>query len=434
MTALTELDSELIEEYQNKNNVVKIDKKWKNKLEINQNGNFKKHRKNIQLILDHDENLKDIGRLNEFSTHREVFNKPTWRKNDDDELLWTDIDESQLRTYIDVHYGISNESGINDVMNNMFYKNSYHPIQKYLKELSWDGKERVDSLFVDFLGAENSEYSRTITRKMLVGAVTRVFEQGAKFDTALILIGQQGAGKSYVLSRLGGEWFNESINSFTGDEALMKLRNSWIIELAELSALKSSEVEEVKGFISATVDTYRPKYGRNIARFPRQCVFFGSTNNFEFLKDQTGNRRFLPLPIEKNKRNKNPFEELTDDYVDQVWAEAYQLYLDNEPLHITDKSVQKKAEELQNEHTADDGLKGVIEEYIDKQNLIKVCARQIWHECLMNDKEPKRHDMSDINDVLRKIDGWEEISTPRRFGKYGNQRGFEKINSKDIEI
>lgn len=432
MTALTELDSELIEEYQNKNNVVKIDKKWKNKLEINQNGNFKKHRKNIQLILDHDENLKDIGRLNEFSTHREVFNKPTWRKSDDDELLWTDIDESQLRTYIDVHYGISNESGINDVMNNMFYKNSYHPIQTYLKGLSWDGKERVDSLFIDFLGAENNEYSRTITRKMLVGAVTRVFEQGAKFDTALILIGQQGAGKSYVLSRLGGEWFNESINSFTGDEALMKLRDSWIIELAELSALKSSEVEEVKGFISATVDTYRPKYGRNIARFPRQCVFFGSTNNFEFLKDQTGNRRFLPLPIEKNKRNMNPFEELTDDYVDQVWAEAYQLYLDNEPLHITDKSVQKKAEELQSEHTADDGLKGVIEEYIDKQGLDKVCARQIWHECLMNDKEPKRHDMSDINDVLRKFTGWDETRT--NFGRYGTQRGFIKNVGEDIEL
>src|SRR5690625_4648058 len=126
-------------------------------------------------------------------------------------------------------------------MNNKFYSNSYHPIIEYIKSLTWDKQNRLESLFIDFLGAQDDKYTRTVTRKMLVAAVARVFEPGVKFDTALILIGEQGIGKSYVLSRLGGEWFNESINSFSGDEALMKLRESWIIEIAELAALKASE-------------------------------------------------------------------------------------------------------------------------------------------------------------------------------------------------
>lgn len=415
-------------------NVINFDEAWKYKLDVNRHGKIKPSRKNIKLILEHDENLKDIGRLNVFSGYKEIFRKPFWRNEVDENIFWTDFDDSQLRTYFDENYGITNESGINDCMNIMFYKNSYHPITSYIKSLSWDGVKRVDSFFIDFLGAKDEKYTRVVTRVMLVAAVKRVFEPGCKFDTALILYGKQGIGKSYTLSRLGKEWFNESVNSFTGDEALMKLRNSWIIELAELSALKSSEVEDVKSFISATIDTYRPKYGRNIAQFPRQCVFFGTTNSFEFLKDQTGNRRFLPLTVGENEKKKDPFEELTDEYIDQIWAEAYQLYKNGEPIHITDKDVLNKAKELQESHTADDGLKGVIEEYISDQKLDKVCARQIWYECLMNDREPKRHNISDINEILRNLEGWEQMKTPRRFGKYGNQRGFQKVENNDIEI
>lgn len=414
------------------NNVINFEKAWMYKLDVNSHGRILNNRKNIQLIFENDENLKNIGRINEFSGHKEIYRTPIWRKKDDNQILWTDVDDAQLRTYLDTNYGISNESAINDVINIVFYKNSYHPIKEYLTGLTWDGTKRMETLFIDFLGAEDDKYSRTVTKIMLVGAVARIFHPGIKFDTALILIGSQGIGKSYVLSRLGRDWYNESVNSFSGDEALMKLRESWIVELAELSALKASEVEEVKAFISATVDTYRPKYSRNIAKFPRQCVFFGSTNSFEFLKDKTGNRRFLPLRVDKKKRTKDPFEELTDEYIDQVWAEAYQLYRNGEEIHITDPEVHKKAVELQNEHTADDGLQGVIEQYIEDKFLNKVCARQIWFECLGNTKEPKRHDISDINDVLRRLEGWKEKRM--RFGKYGPQRGFIKINDDDIEI
>lgn len=395
---------------------------WRNKLDRNDNGSIKSTRKNIKLIMDNDPKLKDIGRTNVFSGHKEIYNKPFWRKSDDINTLWSDADEEQLRNYLDINYGISSAEKTNDVLGGMFYTNSYHPIKDYLNGLEWDGNKRLDTLFIDYLGAKDYKYTRTITRKILVAAVSRIFNPGIKFDEAVILVGKQGAGKSYVLSRLGGEWFNESINSFKGDDALMKLRDSWIIELAELSAMKSSEVEEVKGFISATVDTYRPKYARNIQRFPRQCVFFGSTNNFEFLKDTTGNRRFLPVNVDPSKRTKNPYEELTDETVGQIWAEAMYYYQQGEKLFIDDAEVQKEALRLQEDHTADDGLKGEIVEYLDKYKKVAICAREIWFECLMNDKQPKRHHVSDINQILRNLDGWEEKRT--NFGKYGLQRGF----------
>src|SRR5699024_5089297 len=136
-----------------KGNVIEFDEAWKKRLSKNKtNDSLKNNRYNIQLILDHDKNVKDIGRLNEFSGHKEIFNKPIWRKKEDNEPLWTDMDESQLRTYIDVNYGISNEMAINDCMNTIFYQNSYHPIREYLKGLTWDGKNRLESLFIDFLG------------------------------------------------------------------------------------------------------------------------------------------------------------------------------------------------------------------------------------------------------------------------------------------
>lgn len=411
-----------------KSNVIKMDAPWKRQLQFVKGGPnegaIKSNRFNVQLILNNDENLAGMIGKNMFTNQNEIICTPTWRKKNDDDFWWTDTDDAQLRVYFATEYGISNSAGIEDGIKILAYENAFHPVQDYIKSIEWDGKKRLDRLFIDFLGSEDNKYTRSITRKIMTAAVARVFNPGVKFDNSLILIGKQGAGKSYVLSRLGGQWFNESLNSFKGDDALMKIRGSWIIELAELSAMRTSEVEEVKAFISATVDTYREKFGRNPSRFPRQCVFFGSTNNYEFLKDKTGNRRFWPLPVDKDKRCKNPFEELTDDYVNQLWAEAYQLYLAGEPLHITDEEVQKQAEELQNDHTADDGMAGVIAEYLDEEMRVATCAREIWHECFQNDKQPKRHEISDINQVMRGFNDWEEDRL--RFEKYGRQRGFIK--------
>jgi len=375
-------------------------------------------------ILKNDEYIKDIGRLNEFTGDFEVFKTPPWRKQTDNNKLWTEYDEAQLRNYLSINYGIENQNRLQDVLVQIFYQSSYHPIKEYLSKLQWDGKQRLESVFIDYLGAEDNKYARTVTRKILVAAVARIFEPGKKFDYALILVGKQSINKSFLLRKLGKDWFNESINTFNGDEALMKLRGSWICELAELTAFSNSDLEQTKAFISAQVDIYRPKYEKFVKRFPRQCVFFGTTNNMEFLKDPTGSRRFWPLLVKIENQKKDPHTEFTDEIVDQIWAEAVQFYKNGEQLYLDDKDVEREALLLQEFHSEDNGLTGIIEEFIKTRE--KVCSRQIWYECLKHKKEPTAKDIRYINEILRKI-GWDEYRG--HFGQYGFQRGF--IKSKD---
>lgn len=400
-----------------------IEDGWKKSLEIDSNGKYKNSRFNLLLILENDKNIKDVGRLNEFSDQWEINIMPPWRKEQDNDVQWTNSDQAQLRNYISLNYGIEHNNRLEDCQTALFYKNSYHPIKEYLKGLYWDKKPRVESIFIDFLGAEDNLYSRTVTKKMLVAAIARIFRPGIKFDYVLVMVSGQGMSKSFILSRLAGEWFNESINSFKGDEALRKLQNCWIVELAELSAMKSSEIEEVKAFISTTVDTYRPKYEKSVRKFPRQCVFFGTTNNYEFLKDTTGGRRFWPLTVNIEKRTMNPYVELTNEIIDQIWAEAYQLYLGGEKLYLEDEKVLRTAEELQRQHTSDDGQSGLIQDYLKDKNM--VCARQIWSACFKNSNEPTYKDTRKINDIIRKLEGWEGVHT--NFGSYGVQHGFRRI-------
>lgn len=171
-----ELDHESGQALTEQDNVIKFDKAWKRKLELNQNGNVKRSIKNIKLVFDNDDALKDIGRMNEFSGYKEVFHHPPWRKKNDDNPLWTDTDEALLRNYIAINYAIENQSGVSDCMQEIFYKNSYHPIREYIKGISWDGVSRMDSIFIDFLGAEDNNYTRTVTKKILVAAVARIFD------------------------------------------------------------------------------------------------------------------------------------------------------------------------------------------------------------------------------------------------------------------
>ncbi|WP_163539229.1 virulence-associated E family protein [Gracilibacillus sp. YIM 98692] len=420
MIELCKTDSRVLDFYSKlKNKKSKVS--WEKTLELDQRGNYKNSRLNMLRILKKDKNLKDIGRLNEFSGENEIYKKPPWRKNSDHNFQWAETDEAQLRNYFALNYGIEHKNRLNDCLTQVFYENSYHPIKEYLSRLKWDGKPRLDTVFIDYLGAKDNLYSRTVTKKMLVAAVARIFKPGIKFDYALVLIGAQGINKSLILKKLGRNWFNESLSSFKGDDAFIKIRASWIVELAELSALKNSELEEAKSFISAQEDIYRPKYQKNVQRFPRQCVFFGTTNNVEFLNDITGGRRFWPLTVKIHARKFDPHSDLTDEIIDQIWAEAYFYYKKGEKLYLDNEEVVKEALDLQEEHTTENGMMGIVEEYISNKNFI--CAREIWNECLNYSKEPTKKDIREINDMLRKF-GWTEYRGS--FKNYGLQRGFKR--------
>ncbi|WP_223144664.1 virulence-associated E family protein [Corynebacterium poyangense] len=157
---------------------------------------------------------------------------------------------------------------------------------------------RVDTLLVDYLGAEDSAYTRAVTRKTLCAAVKRVWEPGSKFDSMLVLNGPQGIGKSTLIAKLAGQWFSDSLNlSDTKDKtAAEKLQSYWILEVGELAGLRKTEVETLRSFLSRQNVIYRAALGRRATPHPRQCMFFSTTNaESGYLRDTTGNRRFWPV-------------------------------------------------------------------------------------------------------------------------------------------
>ena len=223
---------------------------------------------------------------------------------------------------------------------------------------------RVERLLIDYMGAEDCQYSKDAIRVMLVGAVKRVFEKGCKFDTMLVMKSDQGAGKSTLIRMLGKKWFSDSLTSMDGKDAFEQLQGNWLIEVAELSAMRKSEVESIKNFISKTEDSFRPAYGRVTKNFPRQCVFFGTTNKDDFLKDATGNRRFIPVEVKANPRTHELFEPAFENYVDMIWAEAVAMYRTGATTLLSRES-EAVAEERRAAHLERSGWHGEVDKYLN---------------------------------------------------------------------
>ncbi|CEP40461.1 virulence-associated E family protein [Paraclostridium sordellii] len=436
---------------------------WITKLEVDKKGMYKASNKNIVTILENDINLKGKIAYNLFSNRTMVKGDLPWRSVSDKVRgdIWQDSDDANLRVYIDITYGIVAPYKINDGLAIIEKKNKYHPIIDYLNSNTWDKVSRVDTLMIDYLGAEDCDYTRSITRKMLVAAVSRVFNPGIKFDYMLVLVGRQGIGKSYIINLLGREWYSDSLNTVYGKEAYEQLQNAWILEMAELSATKKADAEAIKHFISKTEDSYRQAYGRRVDTFKRQCVFFGTTNENEFLKDRTGNRRYWPLMVGVNKPLKNLFKDLNKNEINQIWAEALYLYKCGEKL-ILEGDVEREANLKQEQHLESNSKEGMIREFLnmklpkswDKMDIFerriyigegnglreegciirdKVCSAEIWVELFGGDmKMFYKGNAREINDILRKIDGWSALKNGAgklRFGKiYGVQRAFIRDN------
>lgn len=226
------------------------------------------------------------------------------------------------------------------------------------------GVRRVDTLLRDYLGAEDNQYTRAVMRKSLCAAVARAVEGGVKYDYMPIFTGPQGIGKSTFLSILGRKWFSDSLTTFEGKEAAELIQGTWINEVGELTAMTKQETSAVKQFLSKTHDIYRAAYGRTTNKYPRRCVFFGTSNDSEFLKDSTGNRRFWPVDVGVHKEKKSVWDDLPEE-VDQIWAEAYCYWMLGELLYLP-KDVEKLAEEQQEIHREAYAKEGVVREFLDK--------------------------------------------------------------------
>lgn len=293
-----------------------------------------------------------------------VFTRPSFtakgsKKGD----LVNDTDISIIKGRIERMHGIYNDAKLNDAIEQVSSDNAFHPIKLYLESLTWDGVPRIDTFLVDYMGAEDNAYTRETFRKMLLAAVTRIYEPGRKFDTALVFYSEQGVGKSTLIQRLSKGWFNDSLTNLSGKESYEAIQFAWLVELAELSALRKSDVEAVKNFISKREDTYRGAYARRVKTHKRQCVFFGSTNDDEFLKDATGNRRFFPVEVKRTRKTRLIFEPEFDAIVDQLWAEAMEGYMLGEALTLSDEA-EAIAGGTREEFTERTPIQGLIEEYL----------------------------------------------------------------------
>lgn len=436
------------------------DEDFLSKLKRDKNGTPESDVFNCLVVLKQDPTLKGKIRLDEFAHRLVVIDDLPWRGKDETPY-WTDTDDACLRNYFATKYLIKGKGIIDDALQEVTQDNKFHPVREYLRGLTWDGECRLDTLFIDYIGAEDTEYIRAVTRKWMCGAVARVMDPGVKFDTAIVLYGSQGLGKSLILERLGRKWFNNSLVDIKTKDALEQIQGSWIVELAELAPTYKNDNEIVKAFISRTSDRFRSPYGRRTEEYPRQCVFAGSTNNLMFLKDRTGNRRFWPITGDKDRKTKRSWE-LSKDDIDQIWAEAFHYWTEGEPL-VLEGALEEEALRIQLSHTEGGELVGLIEEYLemllpedwetmdiyDRRDYVanygdddhcgsvqreRVCALEIWCEVLGGDRKNLQNAKArEIIDILQSIKGWSPYSKSvgkMRFGKmYGVQRAFVRDTS-----
>lgn len=434
-----------------------VSTEWLGKLEYTEQGKLRSTINNFSLIIENEPVLKNKIAYNEFSNRAVVVGKLPWRA-EDNLSDWCDTDDSGLREFIEKYYNISSTAKCADALALCFERHRFHPIKEYLNSLVWDEQERVNTLFIDYLGAEDNNYVKTVARKILVAAVARVFNPGCKFDNMPVLSGPQGIGKSTIIKRLGQQWYSDSLTTVNGKEAYEQLQGVWILEMGEMMATKKADIEATKHFLSKTEDIYRVAYGRRISRFPRQCVFIGTTNDREFLRDKTGNRRFWPIDVGINKRAKSVFDDLTEYEINQIWAEALVMYKNGEKLYLTGEE-EKEAQAQQDSHSEESAKAGLIEEYLDKlipenwydlsiserRNFIqdtefgdsiegtlirdKTCVMEIWVELFNGDPKQLSPLLSrEINEILKGLKGWEKSNSPLSFGKiYGKQRAYTRI-------
>ena len=424
---------------------------WKGQLRVTEKGTIAMTIENVAIILQNDPNLKGCIAWDEMDMLLAVKRDLPWREASDRRgKTWQNSDDANLRLYMERVYGITAKEKIQDGIETTAKANSFHPIRDYIRAAEWDGTPRIESLLIQYLGAEDTDYTRAVTRKTMVAAVARVFRPGIKFDYMLTIRGKQGIGKSALLSRLAGSWFSDSFSTMQGKEAYEQVRRAWIIEVGELAGMKKAEAETIKLFISKREDQYRPAYGRQIEVFPRQCIFIGTTNESEFLRDATGNRRFWVVDTPNSEDRTDFRTELTQEIVHQIWAEAYHYFRQGESLYLTG-DIEDEATQIQAAHAEKDDRLGAVQKFLNRklpkdweekdlyerrdwmqsdakgtEPRTRVCRMEIWCEVFGNQMgKYSVYDGKAIHAMLEAC-GWKYTNSSRSFGEYGNQRAYAR--------
>lgn len=404
------------------------------KLCLDDHGRVEETLENFVSIIQKDPNLVHIA-FNELTGSIEVRGPVPWRRFT---IEWSDVDFSNLLCYLERTYRLYSPKKCKAAFEAYISsQRSFHPIKERIEAVEWDGFERLETLLIDYLGAEDTPFVRAITVKTLVAAVSRLYNPGVKFDYVLVLCGEQGIGKSTLFAKIGQEWYSDSltVSDMKDKTAAEKLRGVWIMEMSELSGIRRTDVETVKAFISRCDDQYREPYATYVQTHLRQCVLVGTTNTTDgFLRDITGNRRFWPVNVSGNSEKKA--WNLEERVVAQIWAEALERYRSGETLYLP-PALEDVAVQHQKIAMESDPRLGIIEEYLKERDKDTVCLMELWCECLLHDRsQMRKKDAMELEAILMQIGNWDvyrgNTTGKTRVAGYGIQKTFVRVSDESL--
>ena len=402
-------------------------------LETTEKGSVRQSIRNCLTVFQRDPLLSGAIAYNILTDRKDII-KPIGFHRESTAL--NDTDMKYLLLYLEETYGLTNEKKIDNAIGIVANENKYHPIRDYLSSLVWDGKERIRFCLRHFLGADADDYTYEALKLFLMGAISRAFQPGCKFEIMLCLVGGQGAGKStfFRLLAVRDEWFSDDLRKLDDDNVYRKLQGHWIIEMSEMMATANAKsIEEIKSFLSRQKEVYKIPYETHPADRPRQCVFGGTSNALDFLPlDRSGNRRFIPVMVYPEQAEVHILEDeaASRAYIEQMWAEAMEIYRSGRFKLAFSPTMQRYLKEHQRDFMPEDTKAGMIQAYLDKYTGSMVCSKQLYKEALNHAfDEPKQWEIREINEIMNQcIDRWRYFPNPRMFSEYGRQKGWEREN------
>ncbi len=486
-----EVAVEEIDDIDNIGNVAEVPLRpeWVSLLDVNEEGAFRPTLHNVELIICNDPRIIGLPQLNDFTQETVQRTQPgtkaqraraakdtrqltgrVWQVRDTlNGDLWSDDRDFAIRTIIEAPktqggYGLKvSDRDLRAAVTLAANHNAFHPVREYLENLEWDGQSRCELLWVKYVRAPDDEYHRSVAMLALIAAVTRIFEPGHKFDFATILEGLQGKRKSTLISTLGRSWFAELDGDFHDTKQMVELmQGAWIMEIPELTGFSRADVRALKAFISRQHDRARLAYARRAGSFARQCIFIGSTNDREYLRDDTGGRRFWPVKCNLGDDDEIDTDQLSGE-VDQIWAEAVTLYrrlreaqpFGTLPLYLRERQARITAARLQESRrleTAEDAIAGRISAWLDRpandggfegddggvpRRRDVTCLMQVFVEALQGDIRQYDNQRSQVlGRAMSLVPAWEKVHEgDGRYtfaAPYGRQRAYRRVGTTTI--
>ena len=411
-------------------NLTKSVEEVKGELECGKNGRPYSTIENAAIVFREDALFAGKLRYNSFRERIEIIGK---LPRDRASLEVTEMDDVRLRHYMEKNYQMSNDKKVREGMWIVASENSYHPVRAYLNSLVWDGRERIRHVLHHFLGAAADDYTFECMKLFLLGAISRVFRPGCKFEYMLCLVGGQGAGKSSFIRLLAGrdEWFSDDIKRMDDERVYEHLAGHWIMEIAEMLALNNAKCNEAtKAFLSRQCDNYRTPYGIRAEDRPRQCAFVGTSNIVHFLpNDRSGNRRFLPVMCDVSKADIHVLEDeaLSREYMKMLWAEAMAIYRSGDFRLRLPREMEANLARYQAPFMQEDTWADLIKSFLEEYEGDAVCCQMLYREALDMYGMPNRMETSQIMEIMSGIAGWCRFQNPRRFKNYRRQKGWERV-------